>query len=462
MQLKDGSIASAIGLLAAGLLGPAPARAQDATSIDSGVAAPARAPNAYDATASEPGTLVADTAVLFYQEDAGRVRAIEAESGLVWNKANGTVLSAKITYDSLTGATPNGAIRSHSVERFEPPAQPRAGDDEHLPALGVIDGGTGASGTYTIPAGQLPVDKNFKDNREALDLGATLPVTDSLKVSVGGAISHEGDFDSRSARATLIKELFAKNTTLSVGFNYEHDKVKPFGGIPLALGDMGSEAFAKSRVKQVYNIVAGVTQVLTPEWLVQVNYSYGHSTGYHTDPYKLVSLVDRTSGDPFFAIYESRPGQRDRHSVYLGSKLATGSFVTDASARWYSDSWGIKALTFAVSEHIPVGRSAYIEPGVRWYHQTQARFFRNFLYLDEATPDHVSADSRLGRFGAWTLGLKGGAKVASNLEVYASAERYWQYGQHYDTSLPGNLASTDLFSGTKSYSLVAGLRLTFR
>lgn len=460
MQLKHGTIAGAIGLLAAGLLGPAPAAAQDATGVDQGTQAPARAPNAYDATASEPGTLVADSAVLFYQEDDGRVRAIEAETGLVWNRSNGSSFSAKFTYDSLTGATPNGAIRSHSVERFEPPAQPYAGG--HLPALGTIDGGTGASGTYTIPAGQLPVDKNFKDQRKALDLGATLPLTGSLKLSLGGAISHEGDFDSRSARATLIKELNGKNTTVSLGFNYEHDKVKPFGGIPQPLGDMGSELVARSRVKQVYNVVAGVTQVMTPEWLVQLNYSFGHSTGYHTDPYKLVSLVDRTSGDPFFAIYESRPDRRNRHSIYLGSKLATGSFVTDASARWYSDSWGIKAWTFALSEHIPVGRSLYVEPGVRWYHQTQARFFRNFLYLDETTPDHVSADSRLGRFGAWTLGVKGGAQVASNIELYASAERYWQYGLHYDTTLPGNLATTDLFSGTKSFSLVAGLRLTFR
>lgn len=460
MQLTEGKVAAALSLLAAGLLAPMAGHAQEASGgTDAGVSAPQRAPNAYDETASEPGTMVADSAVLFYQEDDDRVRAIEAEAGITWNRSNGSTFSIKGTFDALTGATPNGAIRSNSLERFEPPQQrAKAASGELCP----IDGCTSSSGTYTIEPGKLPVDNTFHDRRYAVDLGATVPVAEGLKLSVGGGYSHEFDFTSRSVRTTLAKELFRKNTTVSLGFNYEYDTIRPYFGIPDALGDMGSYSVGKSRLKKVYNVVAGVTQVLTPEWLVQLNYSYGHSTGYHTDPYKLISLVDRSSGDPFFSLYERRPFERNRHSVYFGSKLALGSFVTDASARWYRDSWGIKSITFALSEHVPIGRSFYLEPGVRWYHQTQANFFRYFLYLDEPTPKMASSDSRLSRFGAWTLGLRGGAKVASNIEVYGSAERYWQYGLHFDPTLPGNLATTDLFSGSRSFSLVGGVRVTFR
>lgn len=450
MQLSAGGLAAAIGALAAAL--PGVARAQDI----------APAANAYDATASEPGTLVADSAVLYYQEDADRVRAIEAEAALTWNDANGSVFAGRFTYDSLTGATPNGAIRSRYEQRFQPPLNPEADGGGPLPALGPIDGRTGASGTYVTPAGVLPVDKGFKDHREAVDLSATLPLSPVMKISLGGAMSYETDYTSHSARATLTRDLNGKNTTLSLGVNYERDSVRPFTGIPRPLGDMGSRLIGHARLKQVYSAVAGITQVLTPEWLVQINYSYGHSDGYHTDPYKLIALVDRATGDPFFAVYERRPGERTRHSVYLATKFATGSNVTDASARWYNDSWGITAWTFALSEHVPLGRAAYVEPGVRWYHQGAARFFRHFLYLDEPYPRFTSSDSRLGAFSAWTLALKAGVHISPRVELYGAAERYWQYGPHRDRSLPGYLARTDLFAGSRSVSLIAGARLSFR
>lgn len=454
-QRSAGSLAAALGALAGALLHTAPAAAQ----VDPGAAPASAAPNAYDETSSEAGTLVADTAVLFYQEDDNRVRVVESETGLTWNSPGGTVVSGKFVYDSLTGATPNGAVRSRSgVQTFRPPS-PRPGTS--APAH-ESDTSTGASGIYEIARGKLPVDSGFKDTRKAADLGVTLPIASGLKLSVGGAGSWEMDFTSYSGRIGLAKELFGKNTTLSVGYNYERDSVKPFTGIPRPLSSMGDIVVGTARRKRVSSFVAGITQVLTPGWLAQINWSHGVSRGYQTDPYKLVSLVDRYSGDPFAYIYESRPKNRTRDSVYAGTKFALGSAVTDASVRWYHDSWGIKSWTFALSEHAPLGRSVYVEPGIRYYHQTGARFFRHFLFLDENTPDFVSADSRLGEFRAWTFSLKAGAKIASNIEIYGAAERYMQEGERFDRSAPGLLGKTDLFAGSKSVSLITGLRVTFR
>lgn len=457
MQLNVGQVAATLGLMAAGLLGTSPAQAQ-AQAQDATPAASAPG-NAYDQTASETGTTVVDSAVLFYQEDDHRVRAIEADSGATWNMASGTVLSAKFTYDSLTGATPNGATRSRWFQRFSAPAKRGAESGGPLPMLDTI---TGASGSYMVMPGQLPLDSHFKDHREAVDVGATLPVADGLKLSLGGSVSYETDYRSFSGRVSLAKELNQKNTTLSLGFNFERDTSQPFTGIPRALSGMGDYIVGHARSKRIYSLVAGVTQVIRPNWLVQLNYNFGHNAGYQTDPYKLVSLVDSTTGDPYFYIYEKRPERRDRQSIYLGSKLALGSFVTDASARYYHDSWGIDALTFELSEHVPVGRSFYIAPLARWYHQTAADFYRPYLAIDAATPDAVSSDSRLGRFGAWTAGIKAGAHISSGIELYVAGERYWQYGQRYDPSAPGHLAHVDLFSGTRSYSVMSGLRLTFR
>ncbi|WP_298189588.1 DUF3570 domain-containing protein [Novosphingobium sp.] len=448
MQLKRGGLAATLGALAGALLGSSTAAAQSE-------AAPA---NAYDQTASETGSVVADTALLIYQEDDHRVRAVETAASLTWNAASGMVVSGKFTYDSLTGATPNGAIRSRYPQTFVPPRKTRfiggglgTNPDTH----------TGASGRYTTAPNQLPVDKGFKDHREAYDLGATLPLADGLKLSVGGAASSETDFTSYSARASLAKELWGKNTTLSLGFNYERDSVRPFIGVPRALSYMGDRIVGQARVKQIASMVAGITQVLSPGWLVQLNYSYGDSRGYHTDPYKIFTLVDVDTGDPFYYIYEKRPNRRERSSIYAATKFALGSAVTDASARWYHDSWGINAMTYALSEHAPVGRAGYVEPGLRFYRQTAARFFAPYLGIDVPTPPFVSADSRLSRFHAWTFSLKAGAHLTAHLEWYGAAERYVQEGLRFDRSAPGVLARTDLFSGTRSTSLISGLRYTW-
>ena len=459
MQLTTSHIAATLGLLAGALLGgPAAAAQAEAAPATNG----APAPNAYDETSSEAGTIVADTALLFYQEDAGRVRAIESETGLTWNAASGLSVSGKFTYDTLTGATPNGAARSNQTQTFRPPTARRPRIASEARSEGGSDTTTGASAVYEIKPGRLPVDAGFKDHRKALDLGVTLPVADGIKLSLGGSGSKETDYTSFSGRVGLSKELFSKNTTLSAGFNYERDSSKPFTGIPRPLASMGDAVIGTGRHKSVTSFVAGVTQVLTPGWLAQINWSHGVSKGYQTDPYKLVSLVDGASGDPFAYIYENRPNRRKRDSIYVGTKFALGSAVTDASVRWYRDSWGIKSWTYALSEHVPLGRIAYVEPGIRYYRQSAANFFRNYVLLDEATPAFVSADSRLGKFHAWTFGVKAGAKIAPNVEIYGAAERYIQEGQRIDRSAPGTLARTDLFAGSKSVSLITGVRFTFR
>jgi hypothetical protein len=224
---------------------------------------------------------------------------------------------------------------------------------------------------------------------------------------------------------------------------------------------MGDRIVGYARVKQISSLVAGITQILSPNWLVQLNYSYGDSRGYHTDPYKIFPLVDAVTGDPFIYLYEKRPDRRERSSVYAATKFALGSAVTDASVRWYHDSWGINAMTYAVSEHAPVGRAGYVEPGLRFYRQTAARFFAHYLASDVPTPAFVSADNRLSRFRAWTFSLKAGVQITPRLEWYGAFERYLQEGRRFDRSAPGVLARTDLFAGSRSTSLISGLRYTW-
>ncbi len=423
--------------------------------------------NAYDEPADELGTLSIDSAVLYYKENGGRVRAIEPMVSVTRTSQNGNVLSAKVTYDALTGATPNGATPWSATQTFVAPIK-SDGDSEH-------HGSTGASGTlvrnpltgkyeriYTAGPNLLPVDSAFRDNRVAVDLGYSFGIADATKLSLGANGSVEQDYNSFSGRFAISRDLNNKATTLSLGANLEYDQSKPFHGIPSPLSAMSGIAAAKgSDNKTVLSLVAGVTHVLTPTLLLQLNYSFGKSSGYQTDPYKLVSVLDATSGAPVRYLYESRPDARTRHSVYGAVKWALGSFVTDASARYYHDSWGIDSYTLELAEHVPIGSKAYLEPRVRYYHQTAADFFRYYLPSSQSLPVYASADSRLDSFKALTFGATAGFQLTPKIEIYANAERYQQSKAGSYGIIPTGLASQKLFAGADALSGMVGVKVKY-
>src|SRR5271169_4781050 len=81
-----------------------------------------------------------DSALAYYHEN-GRVQAIEPIVEVARSYANGQALSFNATFDALSGASPNGALTSHTAQTFASPS------------------GTSLTGprTYTTAPGQLPV-----------------------------------------------------------------------------------------------------------------------------------------------------------------------------------------------------------------------------------------------------------------------------------------------------------------
>lgn len=464
MQLNESKkprIAAALCLITANLLASTAAHAQDSRELKA-PASETPITNVYDEPVDDLGTTSVDSAVLYYKEDGGRVTAIEPMISVTHVAKNGNVLSAKLTYDSLSGASPNGATPWSAPQTFVVPI------DEP-------DDATGASGTvvlnpltgkyerrYTVAANTLPTDDAFRDRRGAVDLGFSTAVAENTRVSIGANGSKEKDFTSISGRVGLTHDLNNKATTLSLGLNFEHDKIDPFHHVPTGQTPMsGVEPALESESRNVLSVVAGVTQVLKPNWLIQLNYSFGSGKGYQSDPYRFVSLLNPGTGAPLQYLYEARPDSRTRHAIYAATKFAFGSFVTDLSARYYHDSWGIDSITLEGSEHIPVGRKFYIEPSVRYYKQSKADFFTYYLPSGAALPRYASADSRLDSFTALSFGGTAGFKLTPKIELYANAEMYNASKSGSYGSLPAGLASQKLFAGADSVSGLVGLKFKF-
>ena len=75
-------------------------------------------------------------------------------------------------------------------------------------------------------------------------------------------------------------------------------------------------------------------------WLTSLSYSYSEEHGHQNDPYKIISIVDRASGQPNEQIYENRPDLRRKQSIFFDNKIHLLSDVISASLRGFKDAVG--------------------------------------------------------------------------------------------------------------------------
>lgn len=398
-----------------------------------------------------------DTALLYYAESDDRVKATEGIFAAKKAFDYGEFLDLKVTIDVLTGASPTGAVPQPTIQTYTRPS---------------------GRGAYQTPAGNLPLDDTFKDTRLQLNGQWTQPWGENYTVSSGLHFSREYDYTAMGFNATLAKELFDKNTTLSAGLSYSRDTISPEGGRPIpmisvsntgdinytedkrsigqsqkpidpyanALSDDEYEVHpdhVKTRQpgdgeKDIVDLLFGWTQVINRRMLLQFNYSLSRSDGYQTDPFKMLSVVD-TDGLSQRHVYENRPQERTKHSFYWQTKYHFDQVIADVSYRYMLDDWEINSHTIDTRFRIPFGEGHYIEPHVRYYRQQAAEFYQPFINQSDPLPTYASADYRIGAFDAITIGAKYGMKLPSGNSFAVRLEYYNQSSDNQGFTLPGVL-----------------------
>ena len=379
-----------------------------------------------------------NTSLLYYGEDGDRVQDLSFKSLTRRLFADDRILTLGLTVDTLTGATPNGAIRQDGVQTFTRPS---------------------GADAYAVPAGDLPLDDTFKDTRVALSASWQQSAGEKGLVSVGLSASKEYDYLHTGINAKYAHDFNQRNTTVSAGFAYARDSIEPVGGAPAPLTQMLDIGDLSNRLgdddKDVFDVVLGVSQVINRNLVVSANYSFSQQDGYLNNPYKVLSLVDGVTGDTLPRapgpeggpsgqfLFEGRPDQRTLHGLYTQAKLNLGGKVLDASYRYMTDDWDIGSHTLDLRFRWPVGQSSYIEPHVRFYSQNEAEFYRLSLDSSQELPQFASSDYRLGNFDAVTAGLKLGWKTRNDNDMAVRVEWYTQSGTVPAGQLIGNQASRD-------------------
>lgn len=410
-----------------------------------------------------------DSAVLNYQESGNRINAVEGVVHLKINHENGSSLGINLGFDTLTGGSPNGALPSKTVQTFARPSgtslvttTTTTAPQTYTTASGRLvttGGGVSSTGPYKVAPGALPMDPDYANKRASANLSWSYQLDPLTTHTAAAGYSYELDFQSMSLSNTVSRDFNDKNTTLTAGLNLEFDTVAPVGGAPIAMSDYALFEKEGRKTKQVQDLLLGVSQVINRRWMTQLNWSQEKASGYLNDPYKLISALD-ASGNAIGYVYEKRPADRTRNSLYWGNKVALDNDTVDFSMRYMSDDWGITSKTVDVRYRWTLPDHSFLEPQYRYYEQTAADFYRLYLLQGDPLVSYASADARLGAFSATTVGLKWGANPSRKSEISVRAQYYAQSPQTPNTGLAG-LQGLDLNPGLRATMLQVGLKLEF-
>lgn len=391
-----------------------------------------------------------DSALLIYSE-VDRVSAAEFILSGTKQFDNDEILNLKLTVDTLTGASANGAVTQPNAQTFTRPS---------------------GKGQYITQKDEVPLDNTFHDTRVQLNAQWTQPLNQNITGSFGGHLSKEYDYLSLGLNGNLAYDFNKKNSTISMGLSHFQDTFTPEGGIPkpfsaMLVGDSSlpewDDEFAKTRIgdsdnKTTTDILVGLTQVINRRMITAFNYSYSRVNGYLTDPFKVFSILNN-EGIAQAYLYENRPRSRIKHTSFMQAKYhfddSLLNSVADISYRYLWDDWGIKSHTIDTRFTIPLAGDNYIEPHIRYYLQGAADFYLPYLINEkineeklintQSNTNFASADYRIGDMSAVTVGVKYGMLLNDGNELSFRFEYYRQTPEYSCFSCPQTINSNAVY-----------------
>lgn len=294
---------------------------------------------------------------------------------------------------------------------------------------------------------------------------------DEAAIDIGGGISIEDDYESRFGSLAGRIDFNDKQTTLNLGLSYtnsdtsaipDHD-LGPYAEITAenAAAHLSQSSDGKTISihgnRQDWGVEAGFTQVLNKNALLQAGMVYTRSTGYLSNPYKYSTFIfadpkqsppSPDSGAPpnsllasGRSLLEQRPDERNQFNWTLGYKhyVAPLSAAFQLNYTFFHDDWKIDSHAFKAEWIQPLTEGWTITPGIRYYSQDAASFYRPYFLsrqadpgrngaFDAIVPAYFSSDHRLSSYGALSGGVIVSKQFAHGVSLDAGFEYYTHQG----------------------------------
>ena len=160
----------------------------------------------------------------------------------------------------------------------------------------------------------------YSETRHEFALAGDYVYRDS-RITLAGSTSHEPDYVANRFSLDISQEVFGGMTTVSLGFTRGDDKVSK----------KDSPEFSDSARHWQYRL--GISQILTPRWIMSFNAEALSDDGYLGSPYRAARVFGA-------AVPERNPRTRSGRALMLRLKGDLGSRdAMHAGYRYYYDNW---------------------------------------------------------------------------------------------------------------------------
>ena len=231
----------------------------------------------------------------------------------------------------------------------------------------------------------------YKEKRKEKSVGIDY-LTGKTTMGLSFTASDESDYNADTARFGISQDFFGDLTTLALSYARGRDTVQR----------NGDDTFEEHTDRQHYRV--DLTQVITPELIISLNYEGITDEGFLNNPYRQVRFRDPFAARGFSYEPEIYPETKTSSAVALRAAYHLPyRAAVHAEARYYSDSWEVDAYNVEVSYVHPLPRDLTVELKYRYYDQSAAEFYSD-LFDRSAQQNFLARDKELSTFNTMTVG----------------------------------------------------------
>ncbi len=232
----------------------------------------------------------------------------------------------------------------------------------------------------------------YSEERTEVSVGADVIVGEAI-VTAGYTNSDENDFTANTAYFGVRQEIFGGLTTVRLGFARGDDEIRT----------VTDPAFLREADRRIYRL--GVSQVLTKNLVVNVDYEGITDEGYLNNPYRQVRYLAPSDPLGFRFQPELYPNTRTSSAFAVNGRY----FLNDNAAvygggRLYDDTWGINGWNAQAGYTYRYRGRWLFDLSYRYYTQNAADFYSDLFPFADAQ-NFLGRDKEISTFSNHTVKL---------------------------------------------------------
>jgi hypothetical protein len=205
--------------------------------------------------------------------------------------------------------------------------------------------------------------------------------------------SDESDYQAETGSVAISHDMFGDLTTVSLGYAVGNDDISR----------NGDSDFSDTLTRQNYRI--GVSQILTRESILDIDWETITDEGYLNNPYRAYRYLDPLSERGYSFLPERYPSTRTSNALALRLKYYLPyRAALSGEYRYFNDTWGVSANNVEIAYTHPLLDDWVVDVRYRYYTQNAADFY-NDLFSRQDEQNYLARDKELSTFQSHTIGF---------------------------------------------------------